>query len=159
MIKRLAYVLTVVLAAMIQVRLLPELGLERLVNAPLVLLIVTASLERRTLVLTAATASGLLIDVVLLRPLGLTSLVMIAGVLAASQIRGAGDAQLLRRAVALLVGLVASSAVASLLSPTSGGIAGAGAIPLLVNLLVGSALAWAGRRRRTGYQFDQTLRG
>jgi hypothetical protein len=116
-------------------------------------------LERRTLVLTAATASGLLIDVVLLRPLGLTSLVMIAGVLAASQIRGAGDAQLLRRAVALLVGLVASSAVASLLSPTSGGIAGAGAIPLLVNLLVGSALAWAGRRRRTGYQFDQTLRG
>jgi len=35
--KRIGYVLGIVLAALIQVRFLPELGLERLVNLPTVL--------------------------------------------------------------------------------------------------------------------------
>ena len=159
MTKRLGYVLGIVLAALIQARLLPELGLERVVNLPIVLLIVTASADRRTLTLIAATAAGLTIDIALLRPLGLTSLAMIAGVLVASQIRGAGDALLLKRFVALLFGLVASSVTIFLLSGGGTGRLGENVSALVVNLAVGSVLAAFGQRRRRGYQFDQSLRG
>ena len=159
MTKRLGYVLGIVLAAFIQARLLPELGLERVVNLPITLLIVTASVDRRNLALIAATVAGLTIDAVLLRPLGLTSLAMIAGVLVASQIRGAGDAQLPRRATALLLGLVASSVTISLLSGGGSGRLGENTLALVVNLLVGGALAAFGQRRRRGYQFNQSLRG
>ena len=72
--KQLGYVLGILLAALIQARLLPELDMERVINLPIVLLIVTASADRRTLVLVAATLAGLTIDTLLLRPLGLTSL-------------------------------------------------------------------------------------
>ena len=156
---RLGYVLGIVLAAFIQARLLPELGLERVINLPIMLLIVTASVDRRNLALIAATVAGLTIDAVLLRPLGLTSLAMIAGVLVASQIRGAGDAQLPRRATALLLGLVASSVTISLLSGGGSGRLGENTLALVVNLLVGGALAAFGQRRRRGYQFNQSLRG
>ncbi len=157
--KQLGYVLGIVLAALIQARLLPELGLERAINLPIVLLIVTASADRRTLVLAAATFAGLTIDIALLRPLGLTSLAMIAGVLVASQIRGAGDALLLKRFVALLFGLAASSVTIFLLSGGGIGRIGENALGLALNLVAGSALAWFGQRRRRGHQFDQSLRG
>ena len=157
--KQLGYVLGILLAALIQARLLPELDMERAVNLPIVLLIVTASADRRTLVLVAATLAGLTIDTLLLRPLGLTSLAMIAGVLVASQIRGAGDALLLKRFTALLFGLAASSVTILLLSGGGTERLGANALTFVVNLVAGSALAWFGQRRRRGYQFDQSLRG
>ena len=157
--KQLGYVLGILLAALIQARFLPELGLERAINLPIVLLIVTASADRRTLVLVAATLTGLTIDTMLLRPLGLTSLAMITGVLVASQIRGAGDALLLKRFTALLFGLAASSVTIFLLSGGGTGRLGENAFALVVNLVVGSALAAFGQRRRRGYQFDQSLRG
>jgi len=157
--KQLGYVLGILLAALIQARLLPELDMERVINLPIVLLIVTASADRRTLVLVAATLAGLTIDTLLLRPLGLTSLGMIAGVLVASQIRGAGDALLLKRFTALLFGLAASSVTIFLLSGGGTGRLGENAFALVVNLVVGSALAAFGQRRRRGYQFDQSLRG
>jgi len=114
--KRIGYVLGVLLAALIQVRFLPELGLERLVNLPTVLLIVTASIDRRTLALVAATLAGLVIDTTLLRPLGLTSLAMVIGVLVASQVRGTGNTLLVRRTVAFALGLMASNITVFLLS-------------------------------------------
>lgn len=157
--KRLGYVLGILLAALVQARFLPELGLERAVNLPIVLLIVTASTDRRTLALVAATLAGLTIDTLLLRPLGLTSLAMVAGVLVASQIRGAGDALLPKRFVALLFGLAASSVTILVLSGGGSGRIGENAFALVVNLLVGGALAALGQRRRRGYQFDQSLRG
>jgi cell shape-determining protein MreD len=157
--KQLGYVLGILLAALIQARLLPELDMERVINLPIVLLIVTASADRRTLVLVAATLAGLTIDTLLLRPLGLTSLGMIAGVLVASQIRGAGDALLLKRFTALLFGLAASSVTIFLLSGGGTERLGANALTFVVNLVAGSALAWFGQRRRRGYQFDQSLRG
>ena len=157
--KRLGYVLGILLAALVQARFLPELGLERAVNLPIVLLIVTASTDRRTLALVAATLAGLTIDTLLLRPLGLTSLAMVAGVLVASQIRGAGDALLPKRSVALLFGLAASSVTILVLSGGGSGRIGEDAFALVVNLLVGGALAAFGQRRRRGYQFDQSLRG
>ena len=157
--KQLGYVLGILLAALIQARLLPELDMERVINLPIVLLIVTASADRRTLVLVAATLAGLTIDTLLLRPLGLTSLGMIAGVLVASQIRGAGDALLLKRFTALLFGLAASSVTILLLSGGGTERLGANALTFVVNLVAGSALAWFGQRRRRGYQFDQSLRG
>ena len=151
--------LGILLAALIQARLLPELDMERVINLPIVLLIVTASADRRTLVLVAATVAGLTIDTVLLRPLGLTSLAMIPGVLVASQIRGAGDALLLKRFTALLFGLAASSVTIFLLSGGGTGRLDENALTLVVNLVAGSAIAWFGQRRRRGYQFDQSLRG
>jgi cell shape-determining protein MreD len=159
MTKRIGYVLGIVLAALIQARLLPELGLERAINLPIVLLIVTAAADRRTLALVAATVAGLTIDTVLLRPLGLTSLTMVAGVLVASQIRGAGDALLPKRFAALLFGLAASSVTILVLSGGGSGRIGENAFALVVNLLAGGALAALGQRRRRGYQFDRVLRG
>ena len=159
MTKRLGYVFGILLAALIQARLLPELGLERAINLPIVLLIVTASADRRTLALVAATVAGLTIDTVLLRPLGLTSLAMTTGVLVASQIRGAGDALLLKRFAALLVGLLASSVTILILSDGGSGRIGENVFALVVNLVVGGGLAVLGQRRRRGYQFDRVLRG
>lgn len=159
MARKIGYVLGIVLAALIQVRLFPELGVERLLNLPVVLLTVTASIERRTLVLIAATAAGLVIDTTLLRPLGLSSLAMVVGVLVASQVRGTGNAVLARRSVALGLGLVASNTTVLSLSGGEGGQLGEGLAALVANLLVGIALAWVGLRRRSRYQFDPSLRG
>jgi hypothetical protein len=84
---------------------------------------------------------------------------MIAGVLVASQIRGAGNALLPKRFAALLFGLAASSLTILLLSSGGANRIGENAFALVANLLVGGALAAFGQRRRRGYQFDQTLRG
>ncbi len=149
----------IVLAALVQARLLPELGLERLINLPVVLLIVTSSVDRRTLALVAATAAGLTIDIALLRPLGLSSLAMIAGVLVASQVRGDGGAQLTRRIAAFFLGLMASNVTVFLLSGGDNGRPGEGVLALVANLLAGGALAWVGQRRRSQFQFDRSLRG
>lgn len=157
--KRIGYVLGIVLAALIQARLLPELGLERLVNLPAVLLIVTASIDRRTLALVAATLAGLVIDTALLRPLGLSSLAMVIGVLVASQVRGTGNTLLVRRTIAFALGLMASNITVFVLSGGDNGRPGEGVIALVANFLVGGLLAWVGLRRRSRYQFDQSLRG
>lgn len=159
MMKRIGYVLGIVLAALIQARLLPELGLERLVNLPAVLLIVTASIDRRTLALVAATLAGLVIDTALLRPLGLSSLAMVIGVLVASQVRGTGNTLLVRRTIAFALGLMASNITVFVLSGGDNGRPGEGVIALVANFLVGGLLAWVGLRRRSRYQFDQSLRG
>lgn len=151
--------LGIVLAALIQARLLPELGLERFMNLPAVLLIVTASIDRRTLVLVAATLAGLVIDTALLRPLGLTSLAMVIGVLVASQVRGTGNTQLVRRTVAFALGLMASNITVFVLSGGDNGRPGEGVIALVANFLVGGLLAWVGLRRRSRYQLDRSLRG
>ena len=151
--------LGIVLAALIQVRLLPELGLERFMNLPAVLLIVTASNDRRTLVLVAATLAGLVIDTALLRPLGLSSLAMVIGVLVASQVRGTGNTQLVRRTVAFALGLMASNITVFVLSGGDNGRPGEGVIALVANFLVGGLLAWVGLRRRSRYQLDRSLRG
>lgn len=157
--RRIGYLFGIVLAALVQARLLPELGLERTLNLPAILLFVTASLERRTLALAAATAAGLTLDLTLLRPLGLSSLSLVAGVIVASQVRGAGDALLLRRTAALFVGLLASSAAVSVLSSGQSGLIGEGPVALGLNLLVGAALSWVGLRRRSRFQLDRSLRG
>jgi rod shape-determining protein MreD len=159
MTKRIGYVLGIVLAALIQARLLPELGLERFMNLPAVLLIVTASSDRRTLVLVAATLAGLMIDTALLRPLGLSSLAMVIGVLVASQVRGTGNTQLVRRTVAFALGLMASNITVFVLSGGDNGRPGEGVIALVANFLVGGLLAWVGLRRRSRYQLDRSLRG
>ena len=151
--------LGIVLAALIQARLLPELGLERFMNLPAVLLIVTASIDRRTLVLVAATLAGLVIDTALLRPLGLSSLAMVIGVLVASQVRGTGNTQLVRRTVAFALGLMASNITVFVLSGGDNGRPGEGVIALVANFLVGGLLAWVGLRRRSRYQLDRSLRG
>ena len=151
--------LGILLAALIQARLLPELGLERFMNLPAVLLIVTASIDRRTLVLVAATLAGLVIDTALLRPLGLSSLAMVIGVLVASQVRGTGNTQLVRRTVAFALGLMASNITVFVLSGGDNGRPGEGVIALVANFLVGGLLAWVGLRRRSRYQLDRSLRG
>ena len=159
MTKRIGYVLGIVLAALIQARLLPELGLERLVNLPAVLLIVTASIDRRTIVLVAATLAGLVIDITLLRTLGLSSMAMVVGVLVASQVRGTGNTLLVRRTAAFTAGLMASNITVFILNGGDYGRPGEGALAFVANFLVGGVLAWVGLRRRSRYQFDQSLRG
>ncbi|MFM9165540.1 MAG: hypothetical protein ACKOQO_01810, partial [Candidatus Limnocylindrus sp.] len=99
------------------------------------------------------------IDTALLRPLGLSSLAMVIGVLVASQVRGTGNTQLVRRTVAFALGLMASTITVVVLSGADNDRPGEGVIALAANLLVGGLLAWVGLRRRSRYQLDRSLRG
>ena len=159
MTRRIGYLFGIVLAALLQARLLPELDLERTINLPATLLFVTASADRRSLALTAATAAGLTLDITLMRPLGLSSLALVVGVLAASQVRGGGDALLIRRILALLAGLFGSTVTTLVVTGGSRGRLDESAIAVVANLLVGGGLAWVGLRRRNRYQLDRSLRG
>jgi hypothetical protein len=139
-------------SALVQARLLPEVGLDRLISLPLLLLLFLASAQRRGTLVAAAFLAGLLIDTLLWRPLGLTAVMLVVAVLVSATVRGGGDAGWIRRSVAAVAGYLAAGLTFSVTSGLTG--AGGGAqgtddlsrLALNVGLLVfGSVL---GARRR-----------
>lgn len=150
--QRTLLILAIALAALIQARLLPEVGLEALFNLPLFVLLMLSSVRRRSTLIVGAFIAGLLIDTLLWRPLGQSALALSAAVLVASTVRGGGDAGWARRSVAATTGY-ATAAVALVLSSSLLGIGnaptgpeGIGLLAINITLLVlGSAV---GARRR-----------
>ena len=150
--RRTLLILTIALVALIQARLLTEIGLETVINLPLIVLLLLSSGRRRGTLVTGAFIAGLLLDAFFWRPLGQTPLTLTVGVLAAAAIRGDGDAGWARRSVASIAGYAAAAVVLVLTSNLLGiGTIGAGPggpehLALNIALLVlGSAV---GARRR-----------
>jgi hypothetical protein len=150
--RRTLLLLAITLAALIQARLLPEVGLETLFSLPLFVLLMLSSVRRRNTLILGAFIAGFLIDALLWRPLGQTALALSAAVLVAAAVRGSGDAGWARRSAAALSGYAAAAAfliVSSNLLGTGTTATGAGGperLAINIALLVfGSAV---GARRR-----------
>jgi len=150
--RRTLLLLAIALAALIQARLLPEVGLETLFSLPLFVLLMLSSVRRRNTLILGAFIAGFLIDALLWRPLGQTALALSAAVLVAAAVRGSGDAGWARRSAAALSGYAAAAAFlivsSSLLGTGTTAIGSGGPERLAINialLIFGSAV---GARRR-----------
>jgi len=109
--RRTLLLLAIALAALIQARLLPEVGLETLFNLPLFVLLMLSSGRRRSTLIVGAFIAGLLLDTLLWRPLGQSSVTLCAAVLVAAAVRGDGDAGWARRSAAAIAGYAAAALV------------------------------------------------
>ena len=78
--RRTLLLLAIALAALIQARLLPEVGLETLFSLPLFVLLMLSSVRRRSTLIVGAFIAGFLLDALLWRPLGQTALALSAAV-------------------------------------------------------------------------------
>ena len=145
------------LIGLIQARLLPEIGLETVINLPLLALLLLSSPRRRGTLVAGAVLAGLLIDSLLWRPLGESALTLSVAVLVAVAVRGGGTAGWARRSLAALAGYAAAAATLALTSAALGTgttAQGPGALErLLLNVGLLIAGSVVGARRR-----DQRLR-
>ena len=150
--RRTLLLLAIALVAVVQARLLTEIGLETVINLPLIVLLLLSSGRRRSTLVAGAFIAGLLLDTLFWRPLGQTVFTLIAGVLVATAVRGDGDTGWARRSAAAVTGYAAAAFMLIVTSNLLGiGTTGAGPggperLILNVALLVfGSVL---GARRR-----------
>ena len=151
--RRTLLLLAIVFTALIQARLLPEVGLETLFNLPLFVLLLLSSVRRRSTLIAGAFAAGILLDALLWRPLGQSALTLSVAVLVAAAVRGDGDAGWARRSTAAITGYAAAAALLILSSnllvgvgTTAIGSGGPERLAINVTLLIfGSAV---GARRR-----------
>ena len=114
--RRTLLLLTIALTALIQARLLPEIGLETLFNLPLFVILLLSSVRRRGALIAGAFIAGILLDTLLGRPLGQSALTFSAAVIVASAIRGSGDAGWARRSAAAITGYAAAAFTLILIS-------------------------------------------
>lgn len=155
------FALGILVCACIQARLLPELGLERLVNLPLLALALFATPYQLPSRLLGATVAGLAIDGLLLRPLGLTPLALSAAVVVGSALRS--DVEGWPRRFAAAAAAIATGVVTEALLFGAAGESGGGAFGLTpswfaVNLPLLLVATWIGSRRRERLRLDSTLR-
>lgn len=150
--RRTLLLLGISLSALIQARLLPEIGLDTVINLPLLVLLLLSSVRRRGTLVVGAVLAGLLIDTLVWRPLGLTALTLIAGILVATVVRGSADAGWGRRSIAALAGYGA----AALMLITSSNLLGVGTTEqgpggterLILNIVLLTFGSVVGARRR-----------
>jgi len=107
--RRTLLLLSIALVALIQARLLPEIGLETIINLPLLALLLLSSVRRRGTLIAGAFIAGLLLDTLFSRPLGQSTLMLIVAVLVATAVRGGGDAGWVRRSAAAVAGHIAAA--------------------------------------------------
>ena len=150
--RRTLLLLAIALAALIQARLLPEVGLETVFSLPLFVLLMLSSVRRRSTLIVGAFIAGFLLDALLWRPLGQTALALSAAVLVAAAVRGSGDAGWARRSVAAIAGYAAAAAVLILSSSllgigtTAAGPGGPERLAINIALLVFGSVVGARRR-------------
>jgi cell shape-determining protein MreD len=118
--RRTLLLLAIALIALVQARLLTEIGLENVMNLPLIALLLLSSARRRSTLVAGAFIAGLLLDALFWRPLGQTVLTLMAGVLVAAVVRGEGDTGWARRSAAAVAGYAAATAVLILSSSLLG---------------------------------------
>lgn len=153
--------LVLILSALVQARLFPEIGLDRWISLPLLLTLLFSTPRRRPLLLAAALIGGLLIDTLLWRPLGLTSAALITAVLVAASVRGSAAPGWVRRSVAALAGFVAAEALLAVAGGLLGFTGGARGEEELIRILFTAALlvlgALIGARRRDAQLRERPL--
>lgn len=148
--RRILLIGIVTIACFVQVRGFDAFGNPQPPDLALVLLLPLASAQRRRFLLAIAFALGLLFDLLLGRPLGVSGLPLLAALFGASYVRGAGGTTLPRRLVASLVGLALFEIVNRTIVTA---LLGGGDAPLLSWRLVVDAvllvlIAWIGFRER-----------
>ena len=150
--RRTLLLLTLALTALIQARLLPEVGLETLFNLPLFVLLMLSSVRRRSTLIAGAFIAGLLLDALLWRPFGQSALTLSVAVLVAAAVRGDGDAGWVRRSMAAVVGYAAAAALLTLSSnllgvgTTPAGPGGPERLGINITLLILGSVVGARRR-------------
>jgi cell shape-determining protein MreD len=155
------FVLGMLACTFLQARVLSELGLDRLLNLPLLLSALFATPYQLPSRLAGATVAGLALDALYMRPFGVTSLALCAAVLAGSALRSDVEGWP-RRFVAAGAAVAAGFATEVLLFTIAGEQAGRGFGVTLgwiaINLPVLLITTWVGSRRRERLRLDSTLR-
>ena len=150
--RRTLLLLAIAFTALIQARLLPEIGLETVINLPLLVLLLLSSGRRRGTLIAGAFAAGLLLDTLLWRPLGQSAFTLSVAVLVAAAVRGSGDAGWARRSAAAIVGYAAAAALLILSSnllgvgTTATGPGGPERLAINITLLIFGCVVGARRR-------------
>jgi cell shape-determining protein MreD len=162
MLNRSTLLLVVLIAsALVQARLFPEVGLDRLISLPLLLTLLYSTPRRRPILIAAGLIGGLLIDTLLWRPLGLTSAALIAATIVAAYVRGSAAPGWVRRSAAGLVGFAAAELFLTLaggLLGESGGARGEDEpLRLLLNIALLTLGAFVGARRRDAQLRERPL--
>jgi len=150
-----------IVSALVQARLLPEIGLDRWISLPLLLTLLYSTPRRRTVLLTAGLIGGLLIDTLLWRPLGLTSAALVTATLVAASVRGSAAPGWARRSAAGLAGFTAAELLAAviggLLGESGGARGGEEPLRLLLNVALLTVGAFVGARRRDAQLRERPL--
>ena len=150
-----------IVSALVQARLLPEIGLDRWISLPLLLTLLYSTPRRRTVLLTAGLIGGLLIDTLLWRPLGLTSAALVTATLVAASVRGSAAPGWARRSAAGLAGFAAAelltAVIGGLLGESGGARGGEEPLRLLLNVALLTVGAFVGARRRDAQLRERPL--
>ncbi|RLT26134.1 MAG: hypothetical protein DWI49_04490 [Chloroflexi bacterium] len=150
--RRTLLLLAIAFTALIQARLLTEIGLETVINLPLFVLLLLGSARRRGTLVAGALIAGLLTDALLWRPLGQSAFTLIVAVLLTTSIRGDMDAGWARRSVAAIAGYAAAAGVlvvtSSMLGIDTTGVAPGGPERLALNIALLTLGSVVGARRR-----------
>jgi cell shape-determining protein MreD len=150
--RRTLLVFVLIVSALIQARLFPEVGLDRWVNLPILLTLLYSTPRRRPTLLVAGLIGGLLIDTLLWRPLGLTSAALITATLVAANVRGSAAPGWVRRSAAGLLGYASAELLLTFVGGLLGESGGARGDEEPLRLLLNAALlilgAVIGARRR-----------
>lgn len=150
--RRTLLLFAIAFTALIQARLLPEIGLETVINLPLLVLLLLSSGRQRGTLIAGAFIAGLLVDTLLWRPLGQSALTFSVAVLVAAAARGSGDAGWVRRSAAAIAGYAAAAALLILSSnllgigTTATGPGGPERLAINITLLIFGSVVGARRR-------------
>ena len=161
MVGNLIFVLGALVCAFAQGRIAPELGIDRVFNLPLVALALFSTPYQLPSRLVGATAAGLVMDGLLFRPLGVTSLSLCGAVLVGSALRSDVEGWPRRfgaAAAAIVAGVAIESLLFALGGEQGGLFAGLTFTWLAVNLPILLVATWFGSRRRERLRLDSTLR-
>jgi cell shape-determining protein MreD len=150
-----------IVSALVQARLFPEIGLDRWISLPLLLTLLYSTPRRRPVLLAAGLIGGLLIDTLLWRPLGLTSAALVTATLVAASVRGSAAPGWVRRSAAGLAGFAAAELLLALagglLGESGGARGGEEPLRLLLNVALLTLGAFVGARRRDAQLRERPL--
>ena len=150
-----------IVSALVQARLFPEIGLDRWISLPLLLTLLYSTPRRRPVLLAAGLIGGLLIDTLLWRPLGLTSAALVTATLIAASVRGSAAPGWVRRSAAGFAGFAAAELLLTLagglLGESGGARGGEEPLQLLLNVVLITLGAFVGARRRDAQLRERPL--
>jgi rod shape-determining protein MreD len=150
-----------IVSALVQARLFPEIGLDRWISLPLLFTLLYSTPKRRPVLLAAGLIGGLLIDTLLWRPLGLTSAALVTATLIAASVRGSAAPGWVRRSAAGIAGFAAAellvTLIGGLLGESGGARGGEEPLRLLLNVVLISLGAFVGARRRDAQLRERPL--
>ena len=161
MVRSVLFVLGSLICAYLQARVLPELGFDRLVNLPLLLSALFATPYQLPSRLAGATAAGLALDALFMRPFGVTPLALSAAVIVGSALRSDLEGwprRFAAAAAAIATGVMVEALFFTIAGEQTGRGLGITLSWIAINLPLLLITTWFGSRRRERLRLDSTLR-